>query len=193
MSILHLQIYLHQQLKNIKKKTLLNWMYSWMKLRCVTYLQYKYSRYIFMKILYYKQEIGLFGVIFSNNVANFVRKHILIHEKYFFYCFWNEIRHYSEDSNTSLEGTNYGLKHSSISTLPGLSMNSCMAIVSIIASSILSTLICNVKKYETKRIQEYEWVVRKLQRTGTPSRRSLPDFDVLKTVTVNRTRKPDIM
>ena len=32
---------------NQHKKIILNWMYSWMKNGCGTYLQYKYSRYIF--------------------------------------------------------------------------------------------------------------------------------------------------
>ena len=51
------------------KKRILNWMYSWMKPQCVTFLQYKYSRYLFMKYLYCKEVIDLFGITFSNNVA----------------------------------------------------------------------------------------------------------------------------
>ena len=105
------------------KKIIQNWMYSWMKGRCSTYLQYRYSRYLFMKYLYSREIIDTFGVSFSNNVAMFLRKHILPHEKTFLYCLRNNIRHYGEYSNTPLEGTNFGLKHSSIATHPGLSMD----------------------------------------------------------------------
>ena len=66
-------------------------------------------------------------------------------------------------------------------------------ILTIVASYILSTLIGNVNRYETKRIQEYKWVVRKLQWNHTSSRRGLPDFDVLETVTMNKTKQPDTM
>ena len=111
------------------KKINLNWMYSWMKLRCGTYLQYKYSRYLFMKYLYSKQVVDLFGITFSNNVSMFVWKHVLIHEKHFLFCNRNSIRHYWECSNTPLEGTNYGIKHASISTHPGLSMDNSMVIM----------------------------------------------------------------
>ena len=106
-------------------------MYSCMKPSCVTFLQYKYSRYLFMKYLYCKEVIDLFGITFSNNVATFVRRHVLIHEKYFLYCYRNGIRHYGEYSNTPLEGTNYGLKHASVSTHPGLSMDNSMVILSV--------------------------------------------------------------
>ena len=94
-------------------------MYSWMKGYCSSYLQYKYSRYLFMKCLYSREIINTFGVSFSNNVAMFVRKHVLPHEKTFLNCLRKNIRHYGEYSNTPLEGTNNGLKHSSISTHPG--------------------------------------------------------------------------
>ena len=38
---------------------------------------------------------------------------------------------YGEYSNTPLEGTNYGLKHASVSTHPGLSMDNFMVILSV--------------------------------------------------------------
>ena len=96
-------------------------MYSWMKGRCSSYLQYKYSRYLFMKYLYSREIIDTFGVSFANNVAMFLRKHILPHEKTFLYCLQNNIRY--EYSNTPIEGTNFSLKHSSIATHPGLSIH----------------------------------------------------------------------
>ena len=34
------------------RKVIQNWMYSWMKRTCSTYLEYKYSRYLFMKHLH---------------------------------------------------------------------------------------------------------------------------------------------
>ena len=63
----------------------------------------------------------------------------------------------------------------------------------MIASSILSTVIGNVLKIWNQKNTRISVGVRKLQRTGTSSRRSLPDFDVLEIVTVNRTKKPDTM
>ena len=112
------------------KKIIQNWMYSWMKSECSSYLQYKYSRYLFMKYLYSREIINTFGVSFFNNVAIFVRKHVLPHGKTFLYYLQKHIRHYGEYSNTLLEGKNYGLKHSSICTHPGLSLDNLMVILS---------------------------------------------------------------
>ena len=69
------------------KKMIQNWMYSWMKGYCSSYLQYKYSRYLFMKFLYSRDIINTFGVSFSNNVAMFVREHVLPHEKPFYIAY----------------------------------------------------------------------------------------------------------
>ena len=84
-----------------------------------------------MKYFYSKHIIDLFGIAFANNVSLFVRKHVLIHEKHFLYCNRTSIRHYGEYSNTPLEGTNFGIKHASISTHPGLSMDNSMVIMSL--------------------------------------------------------------
>ena len=116
---------------NEHKKIILNWMYSWMKRRCLSYLQYKYSRYLFMKYISSKEFTDIFGVAFSNNISTFVRQHVITHENYFLYCNQNKIRHYGEYSNTPLEGTNFGIKHASISTNPGLAMDSSMVILSV--------------------------------------------------------------
>ena len=48
---------------NEHKKIILNWMYSWMKRRCLSYLQYKYSRYLFMKYLYSKEFMDLLPIL----------------------------------------------------------------------------------------------------------------------------------
>ena len=84
-----------------------------------------------MKYLYSKDIVDTFGVAFSNNVSTFVRQHVLTHENYFLFCYQNKLRHYGEYNNTSLEGTNFGIKHSSIGTHPGLSMDNLMVILSV--------------------------------------------------------------
>ena len=127
-----------------------------MKQRCVTYLQYKYSRYLFMKYLYSREIVNTFGVSFSNNVAMFVRKHVLPHEKSFLYCLRNHIRHYGEYSNTPLEGTNYGLKHSSISTHPGLTMDNSMIILSQLSEKHVTKVNSNVIKQNKKHCVNYK-------------------------------------
>ena len=104
-----------------------------------------------MKYLYCKEVIGLFGITFFNNVATSILKHVFIHEKYFVHCYWNEIRHYGEYSNTLLEGANFGLKHSSISTHPRLSMDSSMVILSVHSDKYVvktnGTVICDNKRH----------------------------------------------
>ena len=140
---------------NDHKKIIQNWMYSWMKRTCPTYLQYKYSRYLFMKYIFSSQVVNLFGIAFSNNVAMFVRKHVLLHKKYFIYSQRNHIRHYGEYSNTPLEGTNYGLKHSSISTHPGLSMDSSMVILSLLSDKHVKKVNSNVIKQNKRQCMNY--------------------------------------
>ena len=140
---------------NDHKKIIKNWMYSWMKRICPTYLQYKYSRYLFMKYIFSSQVVHLFGLAFSNNVAMFVRKHVLLHEKYFLYNQRSHIRHYGEYSNTPLEGTNFGLKHSSISTHPGLSMDSSMVILSLLSDKHVKKVNSNVIKQNKRKCMNY--------------------------------------
>ena len=65
----------------------------------------------------------LFGITFSNDVSLFVRKNVLTNEKYFLYCNRNEVRHNGEYSNAPIEGTNFSIKHSSVSTNPCLYEN----------------------------------------------------------------------
>ena len=102
-----------------------------MKRRCLSYIQYKYSRYLFMKYLYSKEFTDTFGVEFSNNISTFVQQHVITHENCFLYCNWNTIMHCGEYSNTPLEGNNFGINHSAISTHPGLAMDSSMVILSM--------------------------------------------------------------
>ena len=73
------------------KKIIQNWMYSWMKGSRSTYLQYKFSRYLFMKYIYSRDIISTFGVSFTNNVALCLRRHVLPHENIFLYCLQNNI------------------------------------------------------------------------------------------------------
>ena len=63
---------------------------------------------------------------FLNIVSTFGRQHILTCETYFLFYHQNEVWYYGEYSNTSLKGTNLGIKLSSISTHPRLSMENLM-------------------------------------------------------------------
>ena len=175
-----------------------------------------------MKYLYSPTVTHLFGVIFSNNVSMFVQRHVLVYEKHFLFCHHNDIRHYAEYSNTPLEGTNFGLKHSSISTHPGLSMDSSKMILSVqsdkhvkkthskvikhckrhclnyqgerydkltrMASSMMSNIIALVDRYESIRVSETEWMVRKKDTSRSQqSKIAIPDFNVLQKVSVKNT------
>ena len=121
-------------------------MYSWMKRACPTYLQYKYYRYLFMKYIFSSKVVRLFGLAFLINVAMFLHKHALLHEKYFLYSHKNHICHYGEYSNTPIEGTNFDLKYSSISTHLGLSMDSSMVILSLLSDKHVKNVNSNVIK-----------------------------------------------
>ena len=72
-------------------------------------------------------------------------------KKTFLCCLRNNIRHYGEYSNTPLEGTSFGLKHSSIATHPGLSMDNSMIILSQLSekhvTKVNTTVIRQNKKY----------------------------------------------
>ena len=84
-----------------------------------------------MKYIYSPQIVNLFGLAFANNVSMFVQKYVVLREKYFIHSNRSRIQHYGEYSNTPLEGTNFGLKHATISTHPGLLMDNSMVILSL--------------------------------------------------------------
>ena len=170
----------------------------------------------------YLPVTDLFGVTFSSNVSMFVQRHVLVHENHFLFYHRNSISHYGEYSNTLLEGTNFGLKHSSISTHPGLSMDSSMMILSVqsdkhvqkthskvtnhckrhclnyqgeihdkltrMMSSMMSNIIALVDRYESIRVSETEWMVRKKDTSRSQqSKIAIPDFNVLQKVSVKNT------
>ena len=209
------------------KKIIMTWIYSWMKRRCITYLEYKYSRYLFMKYIYSPDIVNLFGLPFANNVSMFVRKHVIPYEIFFIFCNRNNVRHYGEHSNTPLEGTNNALKHSSMSTHPGLSMDNSMVILSLLsdkhvqkingnvihqnrreclnyldnvhnkltsmASSMMANMMEIVTRYDTIRVGETEWRVKKKKTpSSNPKRSCIPDFDVLSIVTVVDTENSSV-
>ena len=96
--------------KDIKDKYLkfiMNWCYSWMKLDCQTYLQFKYSFHLLCKFLYSQRVINIFGIPFANNFTQFLRKHVFVWETYILFYYRRFIRHYEEYNNSPLEGTNY--------------------------------------------------------------------------------------
>ena len=100
--------------------------------------------------------VNTFGVSFSNNVALFVQKHVLPYENIFLYCLRSNIRHYGEYSNTPLEGTNFGLKHSSISTHPGLSMDNSMMILSQLSNKHITKVNSTVIRQSNKQCVNYK-------------------------------------
>ena len=55
---------------NDHKKIIQNWMYSWIKRTCSTYLQYKYSRYLFMKYIFSSRVVNLFWFSFFKQCGN---------------------------------------------------------------------------------------------------------------------------
>ena len=71
-------------------------------------------------------------------------------------------------------------------------MNSVHDKLTIIVSSILSTLFSHVKRYKTKHIKENEWIVKKLPRQQTSSSNSIPDFDVIEIVMLQKTKQCDV-
>ena len=81
--------------------------------------------------------------------------HVEPREKYFIYSNRNHIQHYGEYSNTPLEGTNYGLKHSSISTHPGLSMDNSMVILSIQPDKHMKVINGKVLRQNKKECLNY--------------------------------------
>ena len=65
------------------------------------------------------------------------------------------IRYYGEYSNTPLEGTNYGLKHSSICTHPRLSMDNSMVILSQLSEKHVTKVNSNVIRQNKKHCVNY--------------------------------------
>ena len=174
-------------------------------------IMYYLSTIQIFKISFYEiylspQVISLFRSVFCNNVALFVKKHVLLHEKYFLYSQGNDIRYYGEYSNTPLEGTNFGIKHSSISTHPGSSLDSSMVILSLLSDKHVNKVNSNVIRQNKRQCMNYtndvhdkltvmcissdEWKVRKIIRPNKRTRRYIPDFDVLQTVHLMDTSIP---
>ena len=106
-----------------------NWCYSWMKIDCETYLQFKYSYYLLCKYLYSPKIVSLFGIVFSNNVTMFLRRNVFTWEKWFLYCHRTKIKHYGEYTNNPLEGTNNMLKHATIKVHPQLRLDNSFQIL----------------------------------------------------------------
>lgn len=113
-----------------QRAIILSWILSWTKDHCETYLEFRYSYYLFMKYIFSFVVTSRFGQAFPNNIAQFIRRHVLTWEKWILFCHRRTIRHYGEDTNCPLEGTNYGAKHSSVGTHPQLPLENTFDILS---------------------------------------------------------------
>ena len=127
-----------------QRSIILSWILSWTKDRCETYLEFRYSLFLFMKYIYSYVVTSRFGQAFPNNVAQFIRKHVLTWEKWILFCHRRTIRHYGEDTNCPLEGTNYGAKHSSVATHPQLPLENTFEILSTQSQKKVVSLQDNV-------------------------------------------------
>ena len=81
------------------KKTIQNWMYSWMKPSCET----------------------IFNI--------YVKGYIETHESKYLFCLRKHIRHYLEYSNTILEGCNNAIKYHSSSVTPASILDNSFTII----------------------------------------------------------------
>jgi len=131
------------------RRIIFSWIYSWMKCNCETYLEFKYSYFLFMKYLFSPVVTSTFGHAFPNNIASFLRKYVLTWEKWILFCYRKHIRHYGEYSNTPLEGTNFSIKHSAISTHPQLSLENSFQIISRQSKKKISSVQSDVL-YQSK-------------------------------------------
>ena len=127
-----------------QRSIILSWILGWTKDRCETYLEFRYSLFLFMKYIFSYVVTSRFGQAFPNNVAQFIRKHVLTWEKWILFCHRRTIRHYGEDTNCPLEGTNYGAKHSSIATHPQLPLENTFDILSTQSQKKVVSLQDNV-------------------------------------------------
>ena len=85
-------------------------------------MQFKYLYHLLCKYLFSPKITQTFGVIFANNVTQFLRKYVFTWERWFLFCYHKDIFHYEEYNNNPLEGTNMSLKHSERSTHPQLKL-----------------------------------------------------------------------
>ena len=85
-------------------------MYNWMKPGyCVQMAEYMISKILLYNyICSVAEEIGEKNV---DDVLDFVRGHVEVHEHNYVFYLRKDIRHYEENSNSCHEGTNGGLKY----------------------------------------------------------------------------------
>ena len=135
---------LSKDVKDKYLKFIKNWCYSWMKIDCQTYMQFKYSYHLLCKFLYSKKVIDLFGIPFANNFTLFLRKHVFVWETYILFYYRRNIRHYEEYNNSPLEGTNTKLKHSDNSTHPQLRLETSFEVMNQQAEKKVQQVINDV-------------------------------------------------
>ena len=92
-----------KKVANEQLKLIMNWCYSWMKIDCETYEQFKYSYHLLCKYLFSTKITDKFGLPFANNVTQFLRRHVFLWERWFLFCYRRDIRYYKEYNNNLLE------------------------------------------------------------------------------------------
>ena len=100
------------------KKTVQNWIYSWMKQGCETLEEYQWFKYLLYEYLKSQTVVDKVSTRFYSNVELYLKKYIETHETNFLFSLRKHIRHYVKYSNTILEGYNDTLKYHSSSVTP---------------------------------------------------------------------------
>ena len=93
------------------------WMYSWMKPGyCVNKIEYMISKILLYDyICSVTEQIGQKNV---DDVLEFLRGHVEVHEHNYVFYLRKDICHYEEYSNSNHEGTNGGLKYCAGAVIP---------------------------------------------------------------------------
>ena len=107
-----------------------SWIYSWMKGNCESKLEYMVSKLMFFRFLHTSYVKSKLGLGFIESVEKFVREYVEPHERH--YCFYlrKHVRHFDLYTTSGHEGTNNGIRHSTVSVGPKTLIENSMVILS---------------------------------------------------------------
>ena len=111
------------------KKTIQNWLYSWMKPSCETMEEYLLSKYLLHRYLASAKVVKQVSTLMYEHFNIYVKGYIETHESKYLFCLRKHIRHYAEYSNTILEGCNNTIKYHSSSVTPASRLDNSFTII----------------------------------------------------------------
>ena len=100
-----------------------------MKPSCEFFEDYQFSKYLLLRYMNSPRVVEQVSTMMYDCLIKYLKNNIVNHESKYLLCYRKHVRHYSDYSNTILEGCNKGLKYHSSPVTPSMRIDNSFVVM----------------------------------------------------------------